>query len=98
MAYCNLKNIESGTFRAMKKLEHLSVSFNDLTTIADGTFKRFNKLIDLRMRRNRLTSVPDLTGLPAEMENILEATVPIPFLTWYAFSVSVQNDADVFSV
>ncbi|XP_078362624.1 uncharacterized protein LOC144646519 [Oculina patagonica] len=111
MAYCNLKNIESGTFRAMKKLEHLdlfsnqlsnikpgtfegpsenfvtlSVSFNDLTTIADGTFKRFNKLIDLRMRRNRLTSVPDLTGLPAEMENIL-----LPFKMADAASAEVES-------
>ncbi|XP_078357502.1 uncharacterized protein LOC144642416 [Oculina patagonica] len=95
MAYCNLKNIESGTFRAMKKLEYLDLfanklsnikpgtfegpsedfrtlglSFNNVTTIADGTFRRFNKFNDLRFRRNRLTSVPDLTGLPAEMENI----------------------------
>ncbi|XP_078360657.1 uncharacterized protein LOC144644653 [Oculina patagonica] len=39
MAYCNLKNIESGTFRAMKKLEHLDLFANKLTNIKPGTFE-----------------------------------------------------------
>ncbi|KAJ7360239.1 hypothetical protein OS493_016868 [Desmophyllum pertusum] len=62
MARCSLQHIESGTFRAMRKLIHLSLRVNMLSQIQPSTFEGpSDSLINLYLDANALRTIADGT-------------------------------------
>lgn len=69
MKSCNLENIDNGTFRAMRHLQFLDLSFNNLTHIHQGTMEGLtDQLKALRLQKNKLETIGD--GFLKQLKNL----------------------------